>query len=136
MVSTSEWVLVYEPCLGTAQWWYMGKDYKTAGASFIVYSVAKNKQDPLTLTFNHTFFSLILTKAENDTFIKDITAVLKTINAKNITSRVVKNSSVVQTIYVDYKIEGVKQSNVDTLTSAIASVCSKAIEDIASKHHC
>lgn len=69
MSSSPGFTYVYDSCLGTADWFYRGKYDKVSNTYFIVYSVAKNKQDPLTLTFNHKIFSLTLTKAENDTFI-------------------------------------------------------------------
>lgn len=133
---SSGFTYVYDGCLGTADWFYRGIYDKVTNTYFIVYSTAKNNQVPLNLIFNHKFFSLKLTKEENDKFIKDLTAILKTINAKNIAFSIINDSPVVQSIYVNYEINGVDQSKVDSLTTTIAAVCTKLIDDIGLKHGC
>ena len=120
----------YANCVGSADYYYETTN-KTAYAYFMVNSVAINNEVPLKLFFDHEFFSPHLTKEENDKFINDLATVLKSINAQNITAVVRQNTPVAQTILASYNIDNVEQSKVDELTSTIAKVCDKAIEDIS-----
>ena len=120
----------YANCVGAADYYYETTD-KSAYASFMVNSVAINNEVPLNLFFDHEFFSQYLTKEENDKFINDLVTVLKSINAQNITAVVRQNTPVAQTILASYNIDNVDQSKVDELTTTIATVCDKAIEDIS-----
>ena len=101
-----------------------------------VSSIALNDSEPLNLSFRHDFFSKSLTKEINDLVISDLTAVLNTVNAKNIKSEIKEDSPVTQSIYVNYVIDNVEQSKVDELTTTIASVCKNAIDDISFKNNC
>jgi hypothetical protein len=125
----------YAPCLGTATWNYVTNN-ESASTNFKVCSVALNNVEPLNLLCSHDFFSKTLTKEENDKFIIDLTAILNTINAKNITIRIRQDSPLAQSIFVNYEIDNVPQDKVDSLTTTIASVCKKAIDDISFNNNC
>jgi hypothetical protein len=125
----------YPPCLGTATWNYVTIN-QAASTNFKVCSVALNNVEPLNLLCSHEFFSKTLSTEENDKFISDLTAILTSINAKNITTRIRDDSPLVQSIFVNYEIDNVAQNKVDELTTTIASVCKKAIDDISIKYTC
>ena len=126
---------VFADCVGSADYNYVTTN-NSAYSYFIVNSVAINKEVPLNLFFDHEFFSYHLTKEENDKFINDLVTVLKSINAQNITAVVRQNTPVAQSILASYNIDNVEQSKVDELTTIIATVCDKAIEDISIKNGC
>lgn len=120
----------YADCVGTADYYYRTTN-NSAYAYFSVNSAAINNEVPLKLFFDHEFFSPYLTKEENDKFITDLVTILKSINAQNITAVVRQNTPVAQSILASYNIDNVEQSTVGELTTTIATVCDKAIEDIS-----
>jgi hypothetical protein len=125
----------YSNCVGSADYFYKTSN-ANAYTNFLVNSIALNKEQPLNLYFNHEFFSSALSKEENDKFIEELTTVLNSINAKNITTNITQNTPTAQSIFVNYNIDNVEQSKVDTLTTTIAKVCDKAIEEISIKFPC
>ena len=126
---------VYPSCLGTASY-YKQTLNSNAFVYFSVNSIATNNEVPLNLFFDHEFFSSYLTKGQNDKFITDLTTVLNSVNAQNITSYISQNTPVAQSILVSYNIDNVEQTKVDELTTIIANVCNKAMEDISIKSPC
>jgi hypothetical protein len=125
----------YSPCLGTATWNYVTEN-KAAFTNFKVCSEALNNVVPLNLFCSHDFFSKTLSTEENNKFISDLTSILNTLNVKNLSIRVRPDSPLVQSIFVNYEIDNVEQDKVDELTTTIASVCKKAIDDISFKNNC
>jgi hypothetical protein len=125
--------VTYISSLGAADYTYystinnnfFGKTY------FLVTSIALDKESNLNLNFEHEFFSKSLSEEENNKFINDLSEILGTVNATNITATIRQNTLLNQTILVSYQINDVEQSNVDTLTTAIATVCINAIDDIS-----
>ena len=125
----------YPPCLGTAVWEYV-TDNKVASTNFKVCSIALNENDPLNLSCSHDFFSKTLSPAENAKGLLFLTKFLNSINAINITTRVRADFLITQSIFVNYEIQNVEQDKVDALTTTIASVCKKTIEDISIYNNC
>jgi hypothetical protein len=126
----------YANCLGFSKWDYNTLN-KAGSAQMTVNSITTNNISPLNLFFNHDFISKKMTPEDNIKFINDLTTILNSVNAKNITSNIfISNTGVVQNILVNYNIDNVEQSKVDSLTTTIASVCKTAIEDISLKYSC
>lgn len=126
--------LVLADCLGSATWSYFPDSKRSAGL-MTVNSVAVNNDLPLNLDFNHSFKSSPLSAEENAKIIKDLSDILVTVGAININSDV-RNNIASQEITVTYTILNVEQDKVDALTTTIASVCEKLVDDLAAKYTC
>ena len=126
--------IVFADCLGSAEWSYI-TDSKKASWIFGVNSIAVNNNVPLNLDFDHLFKSSRLSSEENSKIIKDLSNILVTVGAIDIESSI-HYHPVSQEIVVLYKINNVEQNKVNSLTTTIASVCEKLIDDLAGKYTC
>lgn len=125
----------YSSCLGTATWNYITEN-KAASTNFKVCSEAKNNVDPINLLCSHNFFSKTATTEENDNFTNNLRTILTTLNVQNLEIFVKPSSPLTQSILVNYEIDNVEQDKVNSLTTTIASVCKKEIENISKNNNC
>jgi hypothetical protein len=121
---------VYADSLGTATWEYSSKNNDAFG-NFSASGVAKNKLEPFDLKYIHIFFSKKLSDKQNSQLIENLASTLKSINATDISAKVVNVTSVSQQIDASYTIPQVEPEKVDSLSTTIASVCEGLIEKLS-----
>jgi hypothetical protein len=121
---------VYAESLGNALWEYSSIN-KEAWGNFSASGVTSNKLEPIDLKFIHVFFSKRLTNEQNNKIIENLASILKSIDAVDISAKVVDVTEVAQQIEASYSILQVPPEKVNSLTTTIANVCQGLIETLS-----
>jgi hypothetical protein len=131
-MSGEEKTVVFDGSLGTAVWEYI-PDNKKAWGYFSASGFTENNTSPFNVTYEHVFFSKKLSEEENIKIISDLSEILKSVGAVDIKANVKVITPVAQQINASYTIPQVEQNNVDSLSTAIASVSKDLINFLADK---
>lgn len=129
-MSGEEKTVVFADSLGTAVWEYIPANKKAWGY-FSASGVTENDKTPFNVTYEHVFFSRILSEEENKKIIADLADKLKSIGAIDIRVEIKIITPVAQQANASYTIPKVEQDNVDSLSTAIASVSKDLIDVLA-----
>lgn len=121
---------VYAESLGTATWDYSSEN-KDAWGNFSASGVSNNKLEPFDLKYIHVFFSKRLSDEQNSQIIENLASILKSINAIDISAKVVDVTSVAQQIEASYIIPQVAPEKVNSLSTTIANVCVGLIDKLS-----
>ena len=122
--------VVLDPCLGTAFWTYVPES-NSAWCDFACSSVALTETQPLDLHFDHRFFSATLTDEQNEKIVAALNEFISSLGAIKIKVEIVKHTSVLQTILVEYEAPKFPVEGVDILCTRIADVCEKITDELA-----
>ena len=128
-MSGEQKTVVFADSLGTAIWEYIPANKKAWGY-FSASGVTENNTSPFNVTYEHVFFSKIISEEENQKIISDLSEILKSVGAVDIKARVKIITPVAQQINASYTIPQVEQDNVDSLSTAIASVSKDLIDKL------
>ena len=122
--------VVLDPRLGNAFWTYVTES-KKAWSDFTCSSVALTETEPLDLYFMHKFYSATLTDEQNQEIVVTLNEFISSLGATNIKVEVVKDTSVLQTIVVDYEAPKFPVDKVDELCTRIAGACEKITDALS-----
>jgi hypothetical protein len=131
-MTTNPETVVFNSSLGTSSWKYSSENNKAWGY-FSASGVTNNNINPFDLIYKHVFFSNKLSDTENKKIISDLSAILKSIGAINIHYSIDIVTSVAQQINISYTIPKVKQKNIDSLSTTIASVTMDLINNLSNE---
>lgn len=129
-MSGEQKTVVFAGSLGTAVWEHIPAN-KNAWGYFSASGVTENNTSPFNVTYEHVFFSKILSEEENQRIISDLTKRLESIGAIDIKARVKIITPVAQQANASYTIPQVEQANVDSLSTTIAIVSKELIDFLA-----